>query len=332
VTNFQRIESVLSGRWPDRPPFSFWYHFQPDQVAGPAAVQGHLDHLEKYGLDFLKVMNDNPYPDRRLVRDIGDLQNMTALRGDEDGFAEQLELLSELKAKTRGKVPLITTIFNAWMVLRRMVQPPTGHQPPNLDAASDAPSAWIRQAAAGDVAAVAAALRTIGNSLGRFAAMCLQAGADGIFLSVRDDWVEVGRRPPAPSLYEQLVRQTDLEILSAASVARFNIVHACGRPINFRAFAEYPAAILNWADRAAGPSIADVLDWVRPAICGGVDNLGTLVSGTPRDVAAEVADALAQAGDRPILVAPGCTFDPARVPEGNLHALADAVRAWRRAS
>jgi hypothetical protein len=116
--------------------------------------------------------------------------------------------------------------------------------------------------------------------------MCLQAGADGIFLSVRDDWVEVGRRPPAPSLYEQLVRQTDLEILSAASVARFNIVHACGRPINFRAFAEYPAAILNWADRAAGPSIADVLDWVRPAICGGVDNLGTLVSGTPRDVAA----------------------------------------------
>jgi hypothetical protein len=40
----------------------------------------------------------------------------------------------------------------------------------------------------------------------------------------------------------------------------------------------------------------------------------------------EVADALRQAQDRPIMIAPGCTFDPARVPEANLHALADAVR------
>jgi hypothetical protein len=84
--------------------------------------------------------------------------------------------------------------------------------------------------------------------------------------------------------------------------------------------------VLNWADRAAGPSIREVAPWAKPALWGGVDNLVTLASGTPQQVREEVADALRQAGARPIMIAPGCTFDPARVPQANLHALADAVR------
>ena len=78
---------------------------------------------------------------------------------------------------------------------------------------------------------------------------------------------------------------------------------------------------INWADRAAGPSISEVASWVRPALCAGVDNLGTMVHGSPEDCAAEVVDALRQAGPRPMLVSPGCTFDPGAVPAANLHAI-----------
>ena len=53
---------MLGGAKPDRPPFSFWYHFLADQASGDAAVRAHLNHLHRYDLDFLKVMNDNPYP------------------------------------------------------------------------------------------------------------------------------------------------------------------------------------------------------------------------------------------------------------------------------
>ena len=48
-------------------------------------------------------------------------------------------------------------------------------------------------------------------------------------------------------------------------------------------------------------------------------------NGTPEECAAEVRDALRQAGDRPIIVAPGCTFDPDAVPTDNLHAVRKAV-------
>lgn len=61
-TPIERVDAVLGGRKPDRPPFSFWHHFPHDQVAGKPAVDAHLDQLDRYAMDVLKVMNDNPYP------------------------------------------------------------------------------------------------------------------------------------------------------------------------------------------------------------------------------------------------------------------------------
>ena len=305
MTSLQRIQAVIDGNKPDRTPFSFWYHFAADQVSGPAAVKAHLDHLEKYGLDFLKVMNDNPYPHDGLISRPGELSDLAPLRGEEGGFGLQLELISQLRRRVGGDVPLITTIFNAWAILRALIKPPASHQPPNLNAAADLPSQWIRQAAGTDRAAVAGALGAIGQNLARFAALCLQAGADGIFLSVRDDWVDLQAGGGQGGLYDQLVRPTDLQVLFSAGRAKLNILHVCGKAMNFGAFAQYPVAIINWADCAAGPSIGQVKDWLKPAICGGVDNLTTLPRGSSGDVAHQVADALSQAGDRPIIIAPG---------------------------
>jgi hypothetical protein len=111
---------------------------------------------------------------------------------------------------------------------------------------------------------------------------------------------------------------------------RLNILHVCGRAVDFRAFADnrdYAAAtVVNWADRAAGPPIREVARWLKPAICGGVDNLNTLVNGTPQQVRDEVIDAVGQAAGRPIMIAPGCTFDPQRVAEENLKEMIQTVR------
>ena len=89
----ERVQAVLAGRKPDRPPVSFWHHFQPDQYCGAAAVRAHLEHFEAYDLDFLKVMNDNGYPHERLVECVDDLRALTVLSGDEPQFARQLELI-----------------------------------------------------------------------------------------------------------------------------------------------------------------------------------------------------------------------------------------------
>ena len=121
------------------------------------------------------------------------------------------------------------------------------------------------------------------------------------------------------------MRPGDLAILDAVRSGTFNMLHVCGKAVHFKRFAEYPVQVINWADRSAGPPIAEVAGWVRPAICAGVDNLGAMVHGTPDDCAQQVLDALRQAAARPIVISPGCTFDPDAVPEANLRAILHAV-------
>ncbi len=105
------------------------------------------------------------------------------------------------------------------------------------------------------------------------------------------------------------------------------MIHVCGVPQDFESFTAYPVQVINWADRSGGPAIAEVIGKVKAAVCGGVDNLETLPNGSLQQVEEEVRDALRQAGDRPMIVSPGCTFDPERVPEENLFAMVRAARA-----
>jgi len=327
MTKCERVQAVLQGRRPDRPPVSFWCHFPHEQVAGQAAIEAHLAHLSRFDLDFLKVMNDNGYPREggaEVIRSVSDLKALRVLRGVEGPFGAQLDVIRGLARFLSGKVPLCTTVFNAWATLRELVRAPrTEHGPPKLDGCDerdDALTQWLKE----DRPAVREAIRVIGESLANFAAECIAAGADGIFLSVRDDWVD--RPANGDGTYDELVRPTDLRILEAASAGTFNMLHVCGKAVNFEAFARYPVHALNWADRAAGPSIAYARDRVKPALCAGVDNLGVLCNGTSAEVANQVADAIRQAQYRPILIAPGCTYDPAKVPEENLRAVVEAAK------
>lgn len=325
MNKVDRVLAVLAGLRPDRAPVSFWHHFESDQVCGSAAVRAHVDHLRRFDLDFLKVMNDNGYPHGEPIRSVEDLAGLEVLNGEEPPFARQLEVLEHLAKELRGEVLMATTVFNAWATLRKLIKPKPKPGPPKLDGWAGEADELLRGFLAQDRSAVKEALNRIGESLGRFSARCVEAGADGIFISVRDDWVDEPGR--APATYAELVRQSDLTILGAVSGARFNLLHVCGRAADFGAFAEYPVGVINWADRAAGPSIASVIGSTRPAICGGVDNLEALPRGTAKECAEQVGDALRQAGDRPILIGPGCTYDPQQVPEKNLHAVCEAARS-----
>jgi uroporphyrinogen decarboxylase len=293
-------------------------------VHGPVAVQAHLEHVRRFDLDFLKVMNDNGYPSPGPMRSVQDLRSLEVLRGDEPEFARQLELLAALRKELGDGVLMATTLFNAWATLRSLIKPKERHGPPTLTASHDEASQILSGFLAEDRAAVGAALRVIGASLAAFGRRCVEEGADGLFLSVRDDWVDTAAN--GPGTYEEMVRAMDMTILHTAADARFNVLHVCGKALNFEAFAAYPVHAINWADRSAGPSIEAVRDWVEPAICAGLDNLETLPQGTPEACAHEVRDALRQAGDRPIIIGPGCTFDPRTVPEANLRAVCDAAR------
>jgi len=328
MDKIERISAFLEGRQPDRLPISFWYHFGPEAISGPKAVEAHIRHAEAYDLDFLKVMCDGryPFPHRpdSVIQDVADLDRLAPMRGDEGVFGQHLEVLQALSRRFSGELRLTTTLFNSWSTLRRLMVPDKDvHGPPSRERIADQRDAKMSKFLAEAPQVFAKALDAISDTVANFARNCLAAGADGIYLAVRDDWVDTPEN--GEGVYDRLVRDRDLKILSAAASGTLNILHVCGTPLDFTRFGAYPVHAVNWADRIGGPAIAAVASWLRPAICGGVDNLGTLVSGSPEDVEREVIDAVEQAGGRPMIVAPGCTFDGHLVPPENLHAIRRAV-------
>ena len=326
MTKRERVEAVIRGERPDQVPVSFWHHFSEAEITGQAALDAHLRHLETYDVDFLKVMNDHQFPrgDVPMVQSVADLRKIKPLAGDAEALVGQLELLRQLKERLGDDVLMCTTVFNAWTVLRKLVGPPNdAHGTPKMkdeDDRDNALSALLKE----DREAVKAALAAIGETIAAFSAECIAAGASGVFLSCRDDWVD--RHANGAGTYDEMVKPTDLRALEAAAGAPFNFLHMCGRLQDFKRFADYPVAVINWADRAAGPSIAYARERAKPAIAGGIDNLGVMPNGSPAECTDEVRDALRQAKDRPIMITPGCTYDPGKVPAENLHAIVKAAR------
>ena len=190
---------------------------------------------------------------------------------------------------------MATTIFNSWSTLRRLMASDIDvHGPPTRGRVVDIRDAKLSQFLAEAPDVLAKALDAVTQTLSNFARNCLAAGANGIYLAVRDDWVDTLEN--GDGVYDRLVRDSDLKILAGAAGGTLNILHVCGKPLDFGRFAKYPVQALNWADRIGGPPIAEVASWLGPAICCGIDNLGTLVSGSPDDIQREVADAVRAGG------------------------------------
>ncbi|HUU94816.1 MAG TPA: hypothetical protein VM487_03680 [Phycisphaerae bacterium] len=356
VTKSEHLRQVLAGDPAVGPAMSCWYHFPPAFHAPERAVEAHLRHLETFDLDFVKVMNEvgdprEAFGPSAVARAVDDLSKLRELPGDAPPFDRQLEIIRLLAERLGGRVPMTTTIFNAWVVLRRLTQPPPEtHGPPTIDLQDDPRdrklTLWLRE----DFSAVAVALAAIGRTLANFARACIEAGADGIYLALRDDWVDtpanlavIASRPDQPSdapglsIYDELVAETDRMILSGAAGGWFNMLHLCGRPLCFERHVDNPHVhAIHWADRITGPSIAVARQALQvpgtvaaggpKALACGVNNLRTLPHGTPADVAAEVRDARAAARGHPLIIAPGCTYDPDAVPDENVHAMVAAAR------
>ena len=328
MNKIERVSAVIEGRQPDRLPVCFWYHFGPDAVSGPKAVEAHVRHIETYDLDFLKVMCDARYPlphrDDGVIEDVADLDRLAPMRGDEDIFGRHLEVLHALSQRFAGQLWMTTTLFNSWSTLRRLMVPDVDvHGPPTRERVADVRDVKLSRFLAEAPQVLAKALGAVTETLHNFARNCLAAGANGVFLAVRDDWVDTPEN--GRGVYDRLVRDDDLKILAGTAAGELNVLHVCGKPLDFRRFGQYPVQVVNWADRISGPPIAEAAPWLKPAICCGIDNLRTLVNGSPDDIRQEVADAVRQAAGRPIMLAPGCTFDGHLVPPSNLHAIRQAV-------
>lgn len=307
MTKGERVRAALAGAEVDRVPASIWFHFTRDHVARSPGKEAdaHIEHLGRYDLDYLKVMNDNPYDmpaDFPAVRTPDDWARLTPLTADAPGFAAQLETLRLLRDEL-GDICMTSTIFGPFAQADRLCgRDLLGH---------------IRA----DREKVTLGLEVVTASLCVLAAETVRAGADGIYLACSG--AAEGELSEAD--YRELIRPFDIEVVKAAASGNFNVVHVHGGGCPFGVFADYPADAVGWTATSNPPALAEAPGLTDMCLVGGWEQEGAVATGDIDGIRAETRQAIEATGGRHLLLGPGCTI-PEDTPEEYIRAAIQSAR------
>jgi uroporphyrinogen decarboxylase len=296
MTRIERFRAAAAGAPVDRPPFTAWYHFGLQHAPAEDTARVHAQFLDAYDLDWLKVMNDYPYPMPEGVETLDDprqLASLSPLEPARTPLGEQLRVVEILARELRGRALFVDTLFDAWNTLRRNV-------------VKGAITRFMREAPA----ELERALGAVNETLVRYARASLERGAAGIFLSATpsDEYVTRGE-------YERFVRPYDLALLEAVRGAGVcHILHAHGSRVYFDRLLDYPVHAISWADRAGGPSLREARALTPLTLMGGITHAGFQYTSAAA-IRAEVREALGAVGRARLLLAPGCSLASYTFPD-----------------
>ncbi|NTW04427.1 MAG: hypothetical protein HGA19_24720, partial [Oscillochloris sp.] len=334
----ERVDAALAGAPVDRAPVSAWRHFIPQELASDTLAEATLAHIQQFDWDWIKVnpratyyaeawgnTYDYSHYDGVLprlvdgpIRTAADLGRITPVSPTSGVFAEQLDLLRQIKPRVDG-AHFVQTIFSPISILAFLTAG-LGDQTPSLGLGSD--FGHLKALIQADPQGVHAALDAITATLASYAAASVEAGASGLFFAI----VRLARAGIlSEGEFAEFGKPYDLRVLEAVQTAPFNLLHICGPQVYFDQALDYPVHALNWAALGQGnPGIAEARTRTHKALIGGVEEDGVLVSGTPAEVEAEARAALVAGGTSKFLLSPGCGV-AISTPEANLHALRHAA-------
>lgn len=314
---------MLIGERADRLPVAFWRHWPGDDQDADRLAEVTLAFHRRYDWDLAKVTPSSSYSVEdwgattrlvgiplgerehvgRAVTHPADWAAIRPLDVTTGAYGRQLATIRRLRAALGPDVPVLMTVFNPLTIARFLA---------GDDRALAHPRLYPRE--------TGAALEAIAVTSERFVAAAIAAGADGIFFSTMAAAASV----LSETEYRERCLPLDRRILEAAGSGWLNVLHLHSAFPYLGLARELPVQAVNWDDRLSEPPLADGRQIAGTAVFGGINQWETLQRGTPDDVRAEAAQAIAACGGRGMLLSAGCTF-PLTVPEGNLLAARQAV-------
>lgn len=305
----ERFFAAVRGEKIDHPPVTAWVHFLSDHLSGEQTAALHRCFAEAYDWDVVKVMNDYRYPVPAGVLTLEDAVSLRAFKPldlDEPCFAEQLKCLATLRAALGPDIALIDTGFDPYQQVLRNV---------GFD---QAPNLWKHQAD------TLRALEIVAENICRYIQAVKAQGVEAFFLSINGAIREGFPRGSNQEVYETFQRPFELQLLQAAE-GMVRILHVHGAGLDLGRVLDYPCEVISISDRLPGnPSLAKLRRITPKCLMGGIDETRFQERTLPA-IASEVDDAIAQAGRRKFILAPGCTI-PSFSPKRSLAFLRDYTR------
>jgi uroporphyrinogen decarboxylase len=333
ISKRERVDAALRGEAVDRVPVSAWRHFLAEEHNPRTLADVSLQHFDEFDWDWLKV---NPratyyaeawgnFYDKSVssivpplttapISTPADLEKIKVRNPHIDVFAEQLALTRYIREGI-GDAHFLQTVFSPLSVLSFLVARPASTR---IEDFPQAQVEGVRRFIDENPQGVHNALKNITDTLSKYAAEILNEGASGIFFAI----VKLARQGVLTEAeYAEFGKPYDLQVLNAVQGAPFNMLHVCGAYTHFDSITDYPVHAINWAALGQhNPTVGEALQKTQKAVVGGVDELGTLQTGTPDQVIEEALAAIRSTDGRRLLLTPGCGTST-DVPSENLHAL-----------
>jgi uroporphyrinogen decarboxylase len=307
VNKIERIDRVLGGREVDHPPLSLWYHFGVQHGPGDRFARVALEYFRAYDFDFLKVMNDYPYPmpdGLEAVRTRSDLKRIARFDPAQSAWREQLRALEIIHRELKGESYFLDTVFDPWFTFKRSL---AGENAEHL--MENEPDALLK------------ALDVITENLIAYCRKSLDIGSAGIFLSV-----SAGEESIRREHFLMFVKPFALRVFKSISGrGRMNTAHIHGDVLYFDDCVDFPADVFNWWDRGdGGPTLSSVKGRIKGCVMGGIDH--KIVTKRSCDYLGEhVREGRTSGGKERFFLAGGCSIDSSVNPR-SIRAIVEASR------
>jgi uroporphyrinogen decarboxylase len=301
MSRTERVLAAVHGDPVDRVPVCFWHHFRP-QGSGRVLAEATLHFFdEEFDLDIAKVMPDLPYPfPNRSIRSIDDWRLIEPIEASSRFLSQRAESVRSLRDELGFDTPIVMTVFS-----------PLAEA---MYAAIDRETFLVHLQEAPVV--VHEALSILAENLRAHVRDIIDAGADGVFLSIQGCSADT----MPEERYREFGRPYDLMVLQGAVNGWLNILHVHGeRDLHFGLALDYPVQALSWSDRLAGPSLREARLLTSKCLMGGWHEFGPLSNGPEDAIRTEAEDAVAQTGGRKLILANGCSVPDETDPQW-LHA------------
>jgi uroporphyrinogen decarboxylase len=327
VTKSERIAATLSRQPVDRPPVAFWRHVPDVDHTARGLADAMLAFHRRWDLDLIKVMSSGVYCvedwgcevayhgavngakqcTRHAVQTRADWARIKTLDPGAGALGRELEAVRLIVRGRPDDAPVLHTLFSPLTIARKL--------------AGDRVVSDLREAPD----AVLPALEAIGETVARYAAASIEAGAEGIFFATQAANPESFTREEHDRFDLAHVRRI---LRSVEGRSRLTMLHAHGDLPYLDAFSGMSIHAINWHDRTTSPTLTEAARQFSVALVGGLNQQQTLRKATPAAVAAETRDAVAQTAGVGLIVGPGCVL-PLDAPDANLEAVVKTVKESR---
>lgn len=305
MTKKQRVIAAIRKEPVDHVPSSFSLHFPADISRGEAAVDAHIDFLERTGCDVLKIMNENLVPQIGEMNSPKDWEKIPAHTKDAPFIRAQLDMVERILERADDDVFSVATIHGICASMIHPIEARYGYV-----AVRNMLCEHLRT----DAAPLVSAMDRVTDAMCELVVECVSRGVDGIYYAALGG----ERHFFTDEEFAQYIEPYDKRILATIREnGAYSFLHICKENLNMQRYADYGRLVdvVNWGVYETNFSLEEGRElFPKATIMGGLANRsGVLVDGTLEELEMAVHEIITDFGTRGFILGADCTL-PTEIP------------------